>query len=122
MKGWILFQHSSSRKSSTIYSHSSGAVHKVRHAIFGQFLPPLPSVTLCHTSRDPPKVRHISRTPRFLVGLVQKKRTKAPCTNSLSIVHEGFCLEGFVRGGFRPCPFLAEYICYNRKLKITLTH
>src|SRR6218665_2252640 len=24
-------------------------------------------VTLCHTSRDPRKVRHTSRTPRFLV-------------------------------------------------------
>src|SRR6218665_1765240 len=33
---------------------------------------PLPSVTLCHTSRDPPpKVRHTNRTPpRFLLGLV----------------------------------------------------
>ena len=50
-----------------------GAVNKVRHAIFGQFLHPLPPVTLCHTSRDPPKVRHTSRTPpRLLKGLVQK--------------------------------------------------
>src|SRR6218665_541524 len=40
------------------------AVHKVHHAIFGQFLPPSP-VTLCHTSRDPHKVRHTSRTPTF---------------------------------------------------------
>jgi len=68
-----------------------GAVHKVRHAIFGQFWP---SVTLCHTSRDPPKVRHTSRTPRFLVGLVQKTRTKAPCTNSLS--RWGFCPGRFL--------------------------
>jgi len=43
---------------------AQGAVHKVRHAIFGQILPP-PSVTLRHTSRDPPKVRHTSRTPHF---------------------------------------------------------
>ena len=63
---------------------SIGAVHKVCHAIFGQFLPP-PSVTLCHTSRDPQSTSHIS-DPRFLVGLVQKTRTKAPCTNSVSIV------------------------------------
>ena len=28
--------------------------------------------------------------PQFLVGLVQKIRTKAPCTNSLSIVRRGF--------------------------------
>src|SRR6218665_3980670 len=31
-----------------------------------------------------------------------------------------FCLEGFVRGGFCPFPFLSEYICYNRKVNITL--
>src|SRR6218665_565394 len=32
----------------------------------------------------------------------------------------GFCLEGFVRGSFCPFPLLPEYICYNRKLNITL--
>src|SRR6218665_4022794 len=63
----------------------------------------------------PPKVRHTSQTPRFLVGLVQKTRTKAPCTNSLSIVR-----RVFVRGGFCPFPLLSEYICYNRKVNITL--
>src|SRR6218665_2965765 len=31
-----------------------------------------------------------------------------------------FCLEGFVRGGFSLFPLLSEYICYNRKLNITL--
>src|SRR6218665_3931379 len=31
-----------------------------------------------------------------------------------------FCLEGFVRGGFCPFPLLSQYICYNRKLNITL--
>ena len=83
-----------------------GAVHKVRHAIFGQFLP-LPPVTLCHTSRDPPKVRHISDPPPiFLVGLVQKIRTKAPCTNSLSIVCGVFVWEGLSEGLWfgRFCP------------------
>src|SRR6218665_3820476 len=68
-----------------------------------------PPVTLCHTSRDPLKVRDTSWTPQFLVGRVKKTQTKAPCTNSVSIVHRGFCpgfcegvfcLEGFVRGGF----------------------
>ena len=59
-------------------------------------------------------------------------RAKAPCTNSLSIVNCSrgllsggfcpgvFCLEGFVRGGFCLYHLLSEYICYNRKLKITL--
>src|SRR6218665_72608 len=83
-----------------------GAVHKVRHAIFGQFLP-LP----CHTSS------HIPGPPRFLEGLVQKTRTKAPlykfcfncsrgfCPGVLSGV---FCVEGFVGGCF--CPFS---VCQN---------
>src|SRR6218665_2333669 len=69
---------------------------------------PLPLVTLCHTSRDPPgSTSHISDPPP-LVGLVQKSRTKVPCT------------EVFVRIGFCPLPLLSQYICYNRKLNITL--
>ena len=52
------------------------------------------------THPETPKLRHTSRTPRFLVGLVQKTRTKAPCTNSLSIVRGGFCLGAFVKGSF----------------------
>src|SRR6218665_4059730 len=84
-----------------------GAVHKVRHAILANF-DPLPPVTLCHTSRDPQSMSHISDySPPFLVDLVQKTLTKAPCTNSLSIVRGGFCpggfvfcLEGFVRSPF----------------------
>src|SRR6218665_3354111 len=42
----------------------------------------------------------ISDPPPFLVGLVHKTQTKAPCTNSLSIVRRGFCLGAFVRGSF----------------------
>src|SRR6218665_3501858 len=63
------------------------------------FYPP----PLCHTFSHilgPPKVRHTSRTPRFLVGLVQKTRTKAPCTNSLSFVRGGFCPGFFSEGSF----------------------
>src|SRR6218665_3923264 len=96
---------------------------------FWPILTPLPPVTLCHTSRDPPKVRHTSRTPRFFVSLVQKTRTKAPYKFSLNcsrgflsggFCQEVFCLEGFVQGSFCPFPFLSEYICYNRKVNITL--
>src|SRR6218665_614520 len=61
---------------------------------------PLPPVTLCHTSRDPPKVRHTSRTPRFLVGLVQKSRTKKLPVQILSQLLAGFLSGGFVRGSF----------------------
>ena len=79
------------------------------------------------------KVRHTFPTPHFSRPST-KIRTKAPCTYSLSIVREGFypgtsvrgsfvwkvLSRGFVRGGLCPFPFLTEYICYNRKLNITL--
>src|SRR6218665_425100 len=56
-----------------------------------------------------------------IVGLVQKSRTKVSCTNSISIVRGGLILSG----GFCPCwflsvPLVSQYICYNRKLNITL--
>src|SRR6218665_563797 len=59
---------------------------------------PSPPVTLCHTSRNPQSPSHITDPP-FLVGLVQKSRTKVLCTNSNSIVRGGFCpgvLSGLV--------------------------
>ena len=49
----------------------------------------LPLVTLCHTSWDPPTVRHTSRTPIFSRPIT-KNPDKTPCTNSLSIVLGGF--------------------------------
>src|SRR6218665_3661926 len=59
---------------------------------------PLPPVTLCNTSRDPPKVRHTSRTPlRFLV--VQKTRTKTPLYKVSLNGSWGFC-SGFCSGFF----------------------
>src|SRR6218665_1634426 len=76
---------------------------------------------------------HISEpTPRFLVGLVQKTRTKAPCTNSLSIVRGGFIrgvLSGSLLSGvFCPGWFLSAcspfcqntYVTSFRNLDITL--
>src|SRR6218665_202057 len=107
----------------------SGAVHKVRHAIFANF-DPFPRVTLCHTSRDPPKyVAHLGPSPIF-----SRPSTKNPdksllyaysLNSSRGILSREFCqrvvcLEDFVRGGFCPFPLLSEYICYNRKLNITL--
>src|SRR6218665_2972299 len=84
-----------------------------------------PPVTLCHTSRDPPKVRHTSRIPPIFSRPSTKIPDKVPCTNSISIVQGGFCPGGFVRLGF--CPFtsvtihlLSQYICYDKKLNITL--
>ena len=88
-----------------------GAVHKVRHAIFG------PSVTLCHTSRDPPKVRHTSRNPP--PPIFSRPSTKNPDKSPLAVqilsqlltvvFVRGFCSgvlsRRFVRSGFSPFPF-----------------
>ena len=89
------------------------------------FWPILTPPPLCHTLSHipgPPRkyVTHLGPLPRFLVGLVQKSRTKIPCTNSISIVRGSFCPVGFVWVGFCPFPLLSQYICYNRKLNITL--
>src|SRR6218665_4029719 len=89
---------------------------------------PLPCHTLSHIP-GPPKLRHISRIPsRYLVGLVQTP-DKCPLYK-ISQLFAGFlsggfcqgvlCLEGFIRGDFCPFPLLSEYICYNRKLNVTL--
>src|SRR6218665_3618766 len=62
------------------------------------FNPRSPCHTLSHIPGPPQKyVTHLG-IPRLLVGLVQKTRTKAPCTNSLSIIRGGFC-PGFVLSG-----------------------
>src|SRR6218665_1425409 len=71
------------------------------------------TVTLCHISRDPPKVHHSSRTPQFLV--VQKTWTKTPCTKYLSMVR-GVFVRGFCSRWFLSIPLLSEYLHYNRKL------
>src|SRR6218665_2049843 len=82
------------------------------------FYPPPPH---CHTSWN---------HPDLLVGLVQKSGQKPP-VQILSQLFAGFLsgravcqmvfgLEGFVRGGFCPFLLLSQYICYNRKLNITL--
>src|SRR6218665_243250 len=82
------------------------------------FDPPPPCHTLSHIPGPPESTSHIS-DPQFLVGLIQKSWTKVPCTNSISIVHGGFC-PGLFPGWFLSIPLLSQYICYNRKLNITL--
>src|SRR6218665_4014909 len=63
-------------------------------------LPP-PCHTLSHIPGAPPKVRHTSRAPQFLVGLV-KKTNKSPLYKfSLN------CSQGYLSGGLlseRFCP------------------
>src|SRR6218665_2827261 len=84
-------------------------VHKVRHAIFCQFLPLFPCHTLSHIPGPPKSTSHISDPP-FLVDQVQKIPTKAPCTNSLNcsrgLLSRGFC-SGFLSGRFCPWWFLS---------------
>src|SRR6218665_1584622 len=81
---------------------------------------PLPSVTLCHTSRDPPKVRHTSRTSSIFSRPSTKNPDKSPLYKFSLNCSQGFLSGGFVRGGFCLFPLLSEYICYNRKLNIAL--
>ena len=119
------------RKASVIIC-SYGAVHKVRHAIFGQFYPP----PLCHTSShisgpSPPKVRHTSRTPSPIFKRPSTKNPdKSPLVQIMSQLFAGVFVRGvfsesllserFCPGWVLSVPDLSEYICYNRKLNITL--
>src|SRR6218665_1321900 len=91
------------------------------------FPPPLPPVTLRHTSRDPPEsTSHISDPPNF-----RRPSTKNPDKSPLKAYK--FCLkcsrgvssEGLLSGRFCPGWFLSvpvpsKYICYIRRLNITL--
>ena len=90
-----------------------GVVHKVGPyvTLFLVNCDPLPlSHFVTYPGISPKKyVTHLD--PRFLVGLVQKL-AKAPCTNSLSIVHGDFCLgvvssEGLLTERFCPGWFLS---------------
>src|SRR6218665_1944914 len=63
-----------------VRSSSQGAVHKVRHAIFGQFLPlssPL-SHFVTHPGTPRKYITHLG--PPIFRRPSTKKRTKAPCT------------------------------------------
>src|SRR6218665_2243010 len=98
--------------------------------LFSANFDPLPLLHFVTHHGTPQSTSYISDPP-ILVGLVQKTGQK-PSVQILSHLFAGvfvqgfcqgvFCLEGFVRGGFCPFPLLSEYmyICYNRKLNITL--
>src|SRR6218665_2441450 len=83
-----------------------------------------------HPGTPSKNTSHISDPTSIFTRPSTKTRIEAHCTNSLSIVREGFlpggfcrgvfCMEGFVQGGFCPFPLLSEYIYYNRNLNITL--
>src|SRR6218665_2111145 len=93
------------------------------------FYPPFPLSHFVKHPGTPRKVRHTSQTPVF-EGLVQETRRKATlykfCRNcSGGFLSRGVLSEGFLSGRFCPWRFLSVsvlsgYICYIRKLNITL--
>src|SRR6218665_4040476 len=95
---------------------------------FCQFFP-LPCHTLSHIPDPPKRTSHISDPPIFSRPST-KNPDKSPlykfslnCSREFLFVafcQRVFCLEGFVRGWFLSVPLLSEYICYIRKLNITL--
>src|SRR6218665_1357413 len=109
-----------------------GAVHKVRHAIFGHFLPPSPlSHFVTHPGTPVKSMSTISDSPPppFFIRSITKNPDKSPlykfslnCSRGFvrGVCQRVFCLEGFVRDGFCPFLLLSQYICYQRKLNNTL--
>src|SRR6218665_472705 len=77
---------------------------------FWPILTSSPCHTLSHIPGPPESTSHVS-DPRFLVGLVQKSRTKVLCTNSISIVRGGFCPRVLSRLVFVHSPF-----CHNTSI------
>src|SRR6218665_3537316 len=82
---------------------------------FANFDPPPPS----HIVGPPESTSHISDPPIF-----SRPSTKIPYKSPLYKFYlncsRRFLSGGFVRVGFCPFPLLSQYICYNRKLNITL--
>src|SRR6218665_1360896 len=92
--------------------------------------PSIKYVTLFLANFDPLPLSHFVThpgTPRkyvtrlgpptpFLVGLVQKSRTKVPCTNSISIVRGGF-FRGFCPGWFLSIPPSVTIHLLQQKVK-----
>src|SRR6218665_1700786 len=117
------------KSTSHIIILNQGPFIKYVTLFLANFYPPLLPVTLRHTSRDPRKyVTHL-RPPIF-----RRPSTKNPhkspfykfCLNcSRGFLSGGFCqvvfcLLRFCLGWFLSIPVLSEYICYIRKLHITL--
>src|SRR6218665_3572016 len=75
------------------------AVHKVRHAIFGQFILLLHCHTLSHIPGPPKSTSHISDPPNFSRPST-KNPDKSPLYKFSLNWSRGFLSGGFVRGSF----------------------
>src|SRR6218665_4068276 len=92
--------------------------------LFCPIFTPLPCHTLSHIPGPPESTSHISDPPNF-----SRPSTKIPdkiplykfyLNCSRRFLSGGFCPGGFVRVDFCLFPLLSQYICYKRKLNITL--
>src|SRR6218665_1214105 len=83
------------------------------------FDPPSLCHTLSHIPDPPESTSHISDPP-IISGHSTKIPDKIPLYKFYLNCSWRFLSGGFVRVGFCPSPLLSQYICYNRKLKITL--
>src|SRR6218665_2906760 len=83
------------------------------------FFSPSPCHTLSHIPGPPESTSHISGPPIF-----SRPSTKIPDKSPLYKFYLSCSRRvfsgGFVRGGFCPFTILSQYICYNRKVNITL--
>ena len=77
-----------------------------------------PCHTLSHIPGPPESTSHISDPPFSRPSA--KILDKSPLYKFYLNCSRRFCPEGFVLVGFCPFPLLSQYICYNRKLSITL--
>src|SRR6218665_2312397 len=83
-------------------------------------LTPSPCHTLSHIPGPPRKyVTHLGHPPIFSRPSTKNPGQKSPVQILYQLFAEVF-VRGFVRVGFCPFPLLSQYICYNRKLNITL--
>ena len=87
--------------------------------LFANFYP-LPLSHFVTHPKTPWKVRHTSRTPPIFSRPCTKIPDKSPLYKFYLNCPQRFLSGDFVRVGFCPFPLLSRYICYNRKLNITL--
>src|SRR6218665_3018172 len=87
--------------------------------LFWPILTPSLCHTLSHIPGPPESTSHIS-DPRTFSRISTKILDKSPLYTFYFNCSRRLSSGGVVRVGFCPLPLLSQYICYNRKLNITL--